>query len=320
MDKQTAFLFPGQGAQYTNMALDLLESDAVKSLFYTASEILEKDIKEYLCSDSDTLKKTDISQPAITAANLAAAVFLKDKGYYPSACAGFSLGEYAALVNAGVINEADCFRLVKTRGNAMQKTINKILETNEKDSSAAPGMAAITGFPIEQLENLIAQLTENGLNDLYIANINSPKQLVISGTAAALNEAEIRLKESGIRRFIRLPVAGPFHSPLMSDASGEFLSVLETIVFNNPLIPVYSNVTGNKISTGLEAKELAVKQITNPVRWIKEEMAIAASGIEICLEVGPGSVLQGLWKDLKSDIPIYAAGTAEDINKWIAFS
>ena len=200
----------------------------------------------------------------------------------------------------------------------MQKTINRLLEANEGDCSAAPGMAAVTGFPVEQTETIINQLAANGLNDLYVANINSPRQLVISGTAAALNEAEIRLKEAGLRRFIRLPVAGPFHSPLMSDAAREYLSVLETVVFNDPVIPIFSNVTGKIILTGSEAKELAEKQITNPVRWVDEQTAVAASGIEICLEVGPGSVLQGLWKDMKTDIPVYAAGTTEDINKLIS--
>ena len=176
-----AYLFPGQGAQYSGMAMDLLSSNAVKSLFDTASEIFGKDIKEILQSDADSLKRTDISQPAITVANLAAFVFLGEKGYVPAVCAGFSLGEYAALVCAGVIDIPDCLRLVKARGEAMQKTADNLREktlqaNNDGDSAdgdSAPGMAAIVGLAPEQVEELISQWHSEGLKDLYAANINS---------------------------------------------------------------------------------------------------------------------------------------------------
>ena len=317
--KKIAFLFPGQGAQYTGMAADLLSSDAVKPLFDTASGILGKDIKELLESDAETLKRTDISQPAITAANLASAAFLGDKGYKPFVCAGFSLGEYAALVCAGIINAADCFRLVKARGAAMQKTVDNIREANGHD---APGMAAVIGLDPAKAEALIAQWkasANEALKGLYAANINSPKQLVVSGTAAALKEAETRFKEAGAKRVIRLQVAGPFHSPLMEEARKEFQTALETVSFSNPVIPVFSNVTGKRIESGEEAKKLAALHITHPVRWIDEESAAAACGIDACFEAGPGKVLQGLWKDASitgadgSGIPIYAAGTMEEI-------
>jgi [acyl-carrier-protein] S-malonyltransferase len=316
--KNVVFLFPGQGAQYSGMAMDLLECDAVKSLFNTASEVFGKDVKELLQSDADTLKRTDVSQPAITAANLAAAEFLKSQGYSPAACAGFSLGEYAALVCAGIINAADCFSLIKARGEAMQKASDRLRESG---GDAAPGMAAVVGLPPEQVEELIAKWSTEGLKDLYAANINSPKQLVVSGTAAALAEAETRFKEAGAKRVIRLQVAGPFHSPLIADAAEAFRPELEAVTFNDPVISIFSNVTGKKISSGDEAKKLALLQITSPVRWVEEEAAIAACGIEACFEVGPGKVLQGLWKDSSvkgadgSEIPIYAGGTAEDISK-----
>jgi len=313
------YLFPGQGAQYSGMAMDLLESDAVKRLFNTASEVFGKDIKELLQSDSDTLKRTDISQPAITAANLAAAEFLKSKGFSPAVCAGFSLGEYSALVCAGVISAADCFRLIKARGEAMQKTCDRLRELSGGDASAAPGMAAVVGLAPSQIEELIAKWSNEGLKDLYAANINSPKQLAVSGTAAALAEAETRFKEAGAKRVIRLQVAGPFHSPFMADATETFRPVLEAVTFRDPVITVFSNVTGKKINSGDEAKKLALLQITSPVRWVEEEAAIAACGCEACLEVGPGKVLQGLWKDSAptdgSGIPVFAAGTAEDISK-----
>jgi [acyl-carrier-protein] S-malonyltransferase len=184
-----------------------------------------------------------------------------------------------------------------------------------------PGMAAIIGLAPEQVESLIAEWSKAGLEGLYAANINSPRQLVVSGTAAALTEAEVRFKEAGAKRCIRLQVAGPFHSPLIADAAEAFGPVLESVQFKDPRIPLYSNVTGKKISSGVEAKKLALAQITSPVRWIEEEAAIAAgagSAIEACLEAGPGKVLQGLWRDSGSAIPCLAAGTVEEIEKLIS--
>jgi len=318
MKNNYAYLFPGQGAQYQGMALDLLESGsaAVKKLFEQASQVFGRDAQSMLKdSDADTLKRTDVSQPAITLANLAAAAYLADQDYSPAACAGFSLGEYAALVCAGVISAEDCFRLIKARGDAMQKTADRLREESGGDFSAAPGMAAVIGLAPEQVEELIAGWTAQGLKDLYAANINSPKQLVVSGTAAALTEAETRFKDAGAKRIIRLQVAGPFHSPLMEDAALAFAPVLESVVFNNPAVPLYSNVTGGKITSGEEAKKLALRQITSPVRWVEEEAAVAAAGIKGCLEAGPGKVLQGLWKDSGSQIPCYPAGTVEDAGK-----
>jgi [acyl-carrier-protein] S-malonyltransferase len=313
--KKVVYLFPGQGAQYSGMAMDFLSSNAVKSLFDTASEIFGKDVKELLQSDADNLKRTDVSQPTITLANLAAAVYLGEQGYSPAACAGFSLGEYAALVSAGVLDAADCLRLVKARGEAMQKNSDALREASGGDAAAAPGMAAIVGLAPQQVESLIAQWSAAGLKDLYAANINSPKQLVVSGTAAALTEAETRFKEAGAKRVIRLQVAGPFHSPLMADSAAAFAPALEAAAFRDPVIPIYSNVTGRKISSGEEARKLALAQITNPVRWVEEEAAIAQEGAQACLEAGPGKVLQGLWRDSGSEIPVFAAGTAEDISK-----
>jgi [acyl-carrier-protein] S-malonyltransferase len=313
------YLFPGQGAQYTGMALDFLSIGGVKALFDMASDICERDMRSLLESGAETLKRTDVSQPALTLANLAAAAALAEQGYSPAACAGFSLGEYAALVCAGVISADDCFRLVRARGEAMQKSAGRLSEDGGDSPGMAepPGMAAVIGLPPERVEALIAEWSAAGLKDLYAANINSPRQLVISGTAAALAEAETRFREAGARRVIRLQVAGPFHSPLIADAAETFRPVLESAAFNDPSIPFYSNVTGKRVSSGAEAKKLALAQITGPVRWVDEEAAIAADngGIEACLEAGPGKVLQGLWRDSGSGIPCYAAGTVEDIAK-----
>ena len=314
------YLFPGQGAQYQGMALDFLNtgSRAVKELFESASDICARNMEALLRdTDEETLKRTDVSQPALTLANLAAAAYLAEQGFSPVCCAGFSLGEYAALTCAGIISTDDCLRLVNARGMAMQKTVDDLRART--DSAAAPGMAAVIGLAPEQVENLIAQWTAAGLKDLYAANINSKKQVAVSGTAAALEEAGRRFIEAGARRFLRLKVAGPFHSPLMADAAETFRAILDSVEFNEPAIPVFSNVTGKIIASGVEAKKLALAQITNPVRWVDEETAVIdfahsrPGGVSACLEAGPGSVLEGLWRATDSAIPCYAAGTVEDI-------
>ncbi|GHU41821.1 malonyl CoA-acyl carrier protein transacylase [Spirochaetia bacterium] len=331
--KKYAFLFPGQGAQYQGMALDFLEtgSVAVKTLFDTSSKIIGRDMAALLRdSDSGTLMRTDVSQPAITLANLAAAAFLAEEGVRPACVAGFSLGEYAALAVAGVISLEDCFRLVKARGIFMQEAADALggghaplapnlrlsatPQAGDTPATPPPGMAAVIGLPPDTVEALIAEWTRAGLEDLYAANINSPRQVVISGTACALAEAETRFKEAGARRVLRLQVAGPFHSPLIADAALKFKPVLESTVFKTPAIPLFSNVTGKKVTSGDEAKKLALEQITSPVRWTDEEQALSESGgFDAILETGPGNVLQGLWKDSGSTIPALAAGTVESI-------
>jgi [acyl-carrier-protein] S-malonyltransferase len=214
--------------------------------------------------------------------------------------------------------------MVKARGEAMQKTADTLREASGGDASGsgastAPGMAAVIGLAPEQVEELIAKWGAQGLKDVYPGNINSPKQLAVSGTAAALTEAEAKFKEAGAKRVIRLQVAAPFHSPLMADSAEAFRPVLEGVTFNDPVIPLFSNVTGKQVSSGEEAKKLALVQITSPVRWVDEEAAIAALGAEALLEVGPGKVLQGLWRDAcavnGSAIPCFLAGNAEDISK-----
>jgi [acyl-carrier-protein] S-malonyltransferase len=312
MINNTFFLFPGQGAQYPGMALDILEygTERVKHLFSIASEIFRKDLAELLRNTTpEELKPTDVSQPTITLANLAAAAFLAEKGIKPVGVAGFSLGEYSALAAAGVISEEDCLLLVTKRGLAMQAAIDKMMQNN----ASPPGMAAVIGLAPEQVEALIAEWKKDGLTELNAANINSPKQVAVSGSASALEEAEKRFKEAGARRFMRLAVAGPYHSPFMKEAAKEFDLVLDKIEFKDPAIPVFSNVTGRQIGSGAEAKALSHRQILEGVRWTDEEASLASLKPEALLEAGPGKVLQGLWKDTGSEVPCYAAGTAAEI-------
>jgi [acyl-carrier-protein] S-malonyltransferase len=211
-----------------------------------------------------------------------------------------------------VLSLEDCFRLTDARGKAMQAAIEHI---KADAGGSAPGMAAIVGLSPEQVESLVAEWKNQGLKDLYAANINSPKQVVVSGSAAALDEAEKRFKDAGARRVIRLQVAGPFHSPFMKEAADAFASTLEKVTFNDPSVLLFSNVTGKQIQSGAEAKALALRQMVEGVRWTDEEAALAGLKPKALLEVGPGKVLQGLWKDTGSEAPCYTAGTAAEINE-----
>ncbi|MDR2793946.1 MAG: ACP S-malonyltransferase [Treponema sp.] len=305
-NKKAAFLFPGQGAQYAGMGLDFYEqSERVKDLFSLCSDSTGMDMKTLLgTADEETLKRTDVSQPAITLVNLAAAAFLGERGVAPVAAAGFSLGEYAALAAAGVVSAEDCFRLAHERGKAMQQTADELAQ-----GGGAPGMAAVTGLSPETVIKLLAEWRIEGL---FAANINSQKQTVVSGTAAALMQAEPLFKAAGARRFIRLAVAGPFHSPLMDRAAERFKPFLDAAAFHDPLIALYSNVTAKPITSGAEAKRLALRHIVSPVQWAAEEKALIESrGFDAALETGPGTVLTGLWRTMESPIPCLAAGTVQ---------
>ncbi|MDR3201477.1 MAG: ACP S-malonyltransferase [Spirochaetales bacterium] len=308
---KTVFLFPGQGAQYPGMGKDLWEKSAsVKELFRLASGVTGCDMQKLLFEGSaEELKATDKTQGAITLANLSAAAFLREQGIVPNAAAGFSLGEYAALVTAGVIGAEAVFSLVKFRGEVMEKA-SRALDTPE----GSPGMAAVMGLDLPDVRKA---LESAGITDVYAANYNSPVQTVVSGSPAALAAAETALKAAGARRCIRLAVSGPFHSPLLADARKAFEAELAKYSFADPAIPVFSNVTGKIIASGDEAKRLAGEQITTPVLWVDIEKNIQAGGYERILEVGPGTVLAGLWKALYADPVCRSAGTAEAIERAI---
>ncbi len=302
------FLYPGQGAQYPGMGKDLWEySDKVKKMFTEASESTSIDLKKLLFEGTeDDLKATDKTQVAITLVNVAAATLLKDKGIESRLCAGFSLGEVSALWDAGIISSEDLFPLVSARGRIMEK-VSRSLDTPK----GSPGMAAVIGLDYDRTESIIK--SEN-LQDLYIANYNSPVQIVLSGTDESLLKGEEVFKEKGARRFIRLKVSGPFHCPLMKEAELEYREVLEGFRFNNPVKKVFSNVTGEEISSGDMAKELCSRQLISGVLWVKEENALTALKPDRCLEVGPGSVLAGLWKAAGGEPVCIPCGTLENIS------
>jgi [acyl-carrier-protein] S-malonyltransferase len=304
---KTVFLFPGQGAQYPGMGKDLWEhSSAVKDLFRLASDVTGINMEKLLFEGAaEELMATDKAQAAITLVNLSAMIVLREKGITPQAAAGFSLGEYAALCAAGVITRKDVFSLVKFRGEVMENA-SRALDTPEGPA----GMAAVMGLDFADVRKA---LESAGLAEAFPANYNSPVQTVVSGTAAALSAAEAVLKTAGARRCIRLKVSGPFHSPLLAQARSAFEAELAKYTFADPVIPVYSNVTGRPIASGEEAKRLAGEQITSPVLWVDIEKGLKSEGYSRAFEAGPGTVLSGLWKALYPEEPCTAAGTSEAI-------
>lgn len=297
MAKKYAFLFPGQGAQAPGMMKDVCEAfPEARKCIDTVSEITGKDITKLLWeSDATVLSRSDNSQLAITAGSLAVAAALKTKGIEPSAAMGFSLGEFPALYMAGVLSFEDVIKVVQKRGQIMQSVCEEIAAENE---GHAPGMAAVIGLAPEKVVEIAKSCT-----GAYAANMNSTRQTVISATAAGLDESEAKCKEAGARRFVRLAVAGPFHSPLMQKAADGLEKAIADVTFNDPKITLFSNVTGKKVTKGSDAKSSAVLHLTHPVLWTEEEDVLGdlisadSSNEWAILEPGPGKVLSGLWRD-----------------------
>jgi [acyl-carrier-protein] S-malonyltransferase len=291
------------------MAKDLWEKSArVKELFSRASDASGMDTRKLLFdSTAEELKATDKTQVAITLASLCSSAYLQELGVKVEGCAGFSLGEYAALSESGVLAIDDVFPVVKIRGDIMEKTARGF------DSlGGAPGMAAVLGLSPEKADAVMEGLASDGV---HVANHNSPVQVVISGTAAGLAKAEEALKAAGAKRLVRLPVSGPFHSPLMKQARADFDAALAGVRFSDPRMPVYSNVTGRRIASGTEARTLCGEQLVSTVRWVAVEEALRADGLDRFLEAGPGTVLTGLMRALSPSLRCAPAGTAETIAK-----
>ena len=296
MSKKFAFLFPGQGAQEPGMLKDICEAFPIaRKILDKISEITGVDMPKLMWeSDASVLSRSDNSQLAITAASVATMKVLEEKGVVPASAMGFSLGEFPALYAAGVLSFEDVIKVVQKRGQIMQAVCEQIASENE---GHAPGMSAILGLPPEKVTEIA-----NTIDNVYAANLNSVKQTVISGTYDGLEAAEKAFAEAGARRCVRLAVAGPFHSPLMQKAADEFEKAIADVTFNDPKIPLFSNVTGKQVISGEEAKKSAVLHLTNPVRWTDEEAVLGAMMTEDAanewkvIEVGPGRVLGGLWK------------------------
>ena len=285
-----AYLFPGQGAQFVGMGKDLFDqSTLAKEFFQKANTILGFSITDVMFSGTDEdLRQTRVTQPAIFLHSVILARVLGNQ-FKPDMVAGHSLGEFSALVANKVLTLEDGLRLVSKRALAMQKAC-------EMEPST---MAAILGLDDDVVEKVLAGIK----NDIVVpANYNCPGQLVISGTVSGVELACQKLTEAGARRALVLNVGGAFHSPLMQPAAAELADAINNTKFQRGTCPIYQNVTGQPVTDPEIIKKNLVKQLTAPVRWTQTMKNMFADGVNEVVEVGPGTVLQGLAKKVKKDI------------------
>ncbi|MBC5840025.1 ACP S-malonyltransferase [Flavobacterium sp. F-380] len=276
-----AYVFPGQGAQFTGMGKDLYEnSPLAKELFEKANEILGFRITDIMFEGTaEELKETKVTQPAVFLHSVILAKTLGDD-FKPEMVAGHSLGEFSALVANGALSFEDGLKLVSQRAIAMQKACEIKPST----------MAAVLGLADNVVEEVCASI--DGI--VVAANYNCPGQLVISGETAAVEAACVAMKEAGAKRALLLPVGGAFHSPMMEPAREELAAAIEATTFSNPICPVYQNVTATAISDANEIKKNLIIQLTAPVKWTQSVQQMIADGATLFTEVGPGKVLAGL--------------------------
>ncbi len=289
-----AYVFPGQGAQFVGMGKDLYEnSEIAKEMFEKANEILGFRITDLMFEGNDEdLRQTNVTQPAIFLHSVILAKTLGDD-FKPEMVAGHSLGEFSALVANGTLSFEDGLKLVAQRANAMQ-------EACEIEPST---MAAVLGMEDEKVEEICASI-----NDVVVpANYNTNGQIVISGSLTGIDTAIEKLTEAGAKRAIKLNVGGAFHSPLMEPAREKLAAAIENTKFNEPICPVYQNVTASAVSNTDEIKKNLVAQLTAPVKWTQIMKNMISDGATSYTEVGPGKVLQGLLKKIDRKFPTFSA-------------
>ena len=295
-----AYVFPGQGAQFSGMGKDLFDkSSRAREMFIKANEILGFEITKIMFEGTDEeLKQTKVTQPAIFLHSTILAACLEDK-FQPDMVAGHSLGEFSALVANGTLSFEDGLKLVYQRAMAMQKAC-------ELEPST---MAAILGLEDDVVEEICGSI--EGV--VVPANYNCPGQLVISGAVPAVEKACEKMLEAGAKRAMILQVGGAFHSPLMEPAREELAAAIEATTFSQPSCPVYQNVTASAVSDPEEIKKNLVAQLTAPVRWTQTMQQMIADGAAEVIEVGPGKVLQGLFKKVDRAFPCSSAELAEEV-------
>lgn len=288
-----AYVFPGQGAQFTGMGKDLYENAAVaRELFEKANEILGFRITDIMFEGTaEQLKETKVTQPAVFLHSVILAKTLAD--FQPEMVAGHSLGEFSALVASGALSFEDGLKLVSQRALAMQKACEITPST----------MAAVLNLDDKVVEDICASI--EGV--VVAANYNCPGQLVISGEFKAVEEACEKMKEAGAKRALLLPVGGAFHSPMMEPAREELAAAIEATHFNNPVCPVYQNVPASAVSDAATIKQNLITQLTAPVKWTQSVQQMIADGATSFTEVGPGKVLVGLINKINKEVTTISA-------------
>ena len=289
-----AFVFPGQGAQFTGMGKDLFDnSKLAKDMFHQANDILKFNITDIMFGDdSEALKETSITQPAVFLHSVILAKLMGNQ-FSPDFVAGHSLGEFSALVAARYINFEDGLILVQKRANAMQKACEDNPST----------MAAILGLE----NNIVEQVCEEIDEVVVAANYNCPGQLVISGTYKGIDLACEKLTEAGARRALKLPVGGAFHSPLMESAKNDLQEAINQTIIHDGIAPIFQNISAEATTDKEIIKKNLIDQLTGPVKWTQIMQNMITSGLSQVVEVGPGKVLQGLFKKIDREISTQSA-------------
>lgn len=299
---KTAVIFPGQGAQYVGMAKDFYDNfEDSKNVFDEADEVLDIELKKICFEENDDINKTEYTQPAMVAAEVAIYEHLKNAGLKADVFAGLSLGEYSALVAAGAMTLADGIKTVRRRGILMQNEV----------PLGMGGMAAVIAMDADR----IAEICENTPGKVQIANYNCPGQIVISGEAEAVKAASAALAEAGAKRVIPLNVSGPFHSQMLVPAGEKLYDFLQGVEVAEGFAPYYCNADAEEITDASKVKELLKRQVYSSVRWQQTIENMIADGVDTFIEVGPGKTLTGFMKKINREVKSINIATVDDLAK-----
>ncbi len=298
-----AVLFPGQGAQYVGMGKDLYENSmAARKVYDLADEVLGFELSSYIfAGEEDDLQKTEITQPAILATSIAAYELVKEQGIIPEAAAGFSLGEYSALVVAEALSLEESLPLVQKRGRYMQEAV----------PLGRGGMAAVIGLAKDQVEEACRQTQKWGT--VEPANYNCPGQIVVSGEREAVHRVMEKVKEMGAKRVIELKVSAPFHCSLLQPVEEKMSRELARISLKPAKIPIVANYNAALLQKPEEIKEALIKQVSHPIKWDECTQNLLCRDFDFFLEVGPGKVLTGFVKKISRQAMVVPAGDLEAI-------
>ncbi len=296
-----AFIYPGQGAQKAGMGKDFYEnSPLARDIYDQASECLDLDMKALCFEENDLLDQTEYTQAAMVTTCLAMTAVLNEQGAVPDVAAGLSLGEYCAIAEAGAMQAMDAIRLVRIRGQLMQHTV----------PAGQGAMAAILGMAAERIDAVIGTM-----EDVTVANYNCPGQIVITGTAVAVEKAAEALKEAGAKRTVMLNVSGPFHSPILKSAGEKLGQELEEVQIDALKIPYVTNVTAEYVTDSSRIRELLTRQVYSSVRWEQSVRNMSAQGVDTFVEIGPGRTLTGFLRKIDRNVNVYQVNNWEDSNR-----